>query len=69
MKYQHDLKVQYLPTGAIKPDPRNARTHSKKQVEQIAASMGAFGSAREEMSAFGASGHGSNGDLAKAPGT
>ena len=43
MKYQHDLKVQYLPIGAIKPDPRNARTHSKKQVEQIAASMGAFG--------------------------
>ena len=35
MKYQHDLKVQYLPIGAIKPDPRNARTHSKKQVEQI----------------------------------
>ena len=43
MKYQHDLKVQYLAIGAIKPDPRNARTHSKKQVEQIAASMGAFG--------------------------
>ena len=40
MKYRHDLKVQYLPIGAIKPDPRNARTHSKKQVEQIAASMG-----------------------------
>jgi hypothetical protein len=39
MKYQHDLKVQYLPIGAIKPDPRNARTHSKKQVEQIAASI------------------------------
>src|SRR3954471_5763114 len=43
MKYQHDLKVQQLPVTGIKPDPRNARTHSKKQVEQIAASMKAFG--------------------------
>jgi hypothetical protein len=43
MKYLHDLKVQYLAITAIKPDPRNARTHSKKQIEQIAASIGAFG--------------------------
>jgi DNA modification methylase len=43
MKYVHDLIVQYLPIKGIKPDARNARTHSKKQVEQIAASMAAFG--------------------------
>ena len=43
MKYLHDLKVQYLPVTGVKPDPRNARTHSRKQTEQIAASIGAFG--------------------------
>ena len=43
VKYLHDLKVQYLPITSIKPDPRNARTHSKKQIEQIAASITAFG--------------------------
>ena len=43
MNYLHDLIVQYLPIKGVKPDARNARTHSKKQVEQIAASMVAFG--------------------------
>ncbi len=43
MKYLHDLKVQYLPVRGVKPDARNARTHSKKQIEQIAASIAAFG--------------------------
>jgi DNA modification methylase len=43
MKYVHDLVVQYLPIKGIRPDARNARTHSRKQVEQIAASMAAFG--------------------------
>jgi DNA modification methylase len=43
MKYLHDLIVQHLPTKGVKRDARNARTHSKKQVEQIAASMAAFG--------------------------
>lgn len=28
--------IEYLPLGALKPDPRNPRTHSKKQVQQIA---------------------------------
>ncbi len=37
------LEVSYLPIGALTPDPRNARTHSKRQVEQIAASIRAFG--------------------------
>ena len=29
--------------GALKPDPNNARTHTAKQVEQICASIRAFG--------------------------
>jgi len=37
------LCISYLPIAALKPDPRNARTHRKRQVEQIAASMRAFG--------------------------
>jgi len=28
--------IEYLPLDALKPDPRNPRTHSKKQVRQIA---------------------------------
>ncbi|MDX5361912.1 MAG: DNA methylase, partial [Alphaproteobacteria bacterium] len=37
------LKVDYRPTGSLAPDPRNARTHPKRQVEQIAASIREFG--------------------------
>jgi ParB-like chromosome segregation protein Spo0J len=43
MKHLHELKVQYVSTKGVKPDLRNARTHSKKQVEQIAASIEALG--------------------------
>ena len=37
------LEVVYKPLSELTPDPRNARTHSKKQVEQIVASISAFG--------------------------
>lgn len=37
------LKVTDLPPGSLKPYDRNARTHSPKQVAQIAASIKAFG--------------------------
>ena len=37
------LTVVYRPTGSLVPDPRNARTHPKRQIEQIAASIRAFG--------------------------
>jgi len=37
------LKVSYIQIGKLVPDPRNARTHSKKQVAQIAESISAFG--------------------------
>ncbi|WP_421696629.1 ParB N-terminal domain-containing protein [Aestuariivirga sp.] len=35
--------MEYLPLGALKPYPRNARTHSRKQVRQIANSIEEFG--------------------------
>src|SRR5208283_5361583 len=37
------LRVDYTPIGEPKPDPRNARVHSKKQIRQIAASIESFG--------------------------
>ncbi len=37
------LVIEHLPTGALRPYPRNARTHSPKQIEQIAASIREFG--------------------------
>ena len=38
-----NLTVVYRPTNRIKPESRNARTHSKKQVAEIAASIRQFG--------------------------
>ena len=40
---QQPLTVIYVPPSRLVPDPRNARTHSAKQIEQIAASMVEFG--------------------------
>ena len=37
------LTVVYRPIGHLVPDPRNARTHPKRQIEQIASSIAAFG--------------------------
>jgi DNA modification methylase len=37
------LKFVYKPTSSLTPDPRNARTHPKRQIEQITASIRAFG--------------------------
>ena len=37
------LTVVYRPIGCLVPDPRNARTHPKRQIEQIASSIAAFG--------------------------
>jgi len=37
------LSVSYRTTGSLKPDPRNARIHSKRQIEQIVASIKQFG--------------------------
>ena len=38
-----DLHVDYLPVGSLTPYARNARTHSKKQIRQIADSIQSFG--------------------------
>ena len=38
-----DLHIEYLPVGSLQPFPRNARSHSRKQVQQIADSIEAFG--------------------------
>lgn len=37
------LKIVYLPIDRILPSPRNARTHSKKQIHKIASSLRKFG--------------------------
>jgi len=37
------LSVTYRPVGSLVPDPRNARTHPKRQLDQIAASIREFG--------------------------
>jgi DNA modification methylase len=37
------LAIEYLPVASLRPDPKNARLHSDKQVRQIARSIEAFG--------------------------
>ena len=37
------LRIDYKDPGGLKPRARNPRTHSKKQVRQIAASIEQFG--------------------------
>lgn len=37
------IKLEQAPISALKPYPRNARTHSKRQIEQIARSIDRFG--------------------------
>src|SRR5260370_16772070 len=36
-------QMEYRATNSISPNPRNARTHSEKQISQIAASIREFG--------------------------
>ena len=38
-----ELSIAYVDLNSLKPNPRNARTHSRKQVKQIAASIREFG--------------------------
>ena len=37
------LAIEYRTVGGLKPDPRNARTHPRRQLEQIKASIQEFG--------------------------
>jgi DNA modification methylase len=39
----HNLQIELTPIHALKPQDRNARTHSKRQIRQIAASIRQFG--------------------------
>ena len=36
-------EITYQPMGSLRPDPRNARTHSDKQIHQLAQAMRQFG--------------------------
>lgn len=38
-----DLRIEHRPVGELKPYPRNARVHSRKQVREIARSIERFG--------------------------
>lgn len=38
-----ELVIVYRSPSALKPDPRNARTHPKRQIEQLIRSIGEFG--------------------------
>jgi ParB/Sulfiredoxin domain len=38
-----DFRIEHLPIAGLKPNPRNARLHPKKQLHQIAASIREFG--------------------------
>lgn len=42
-KFDQSLQVEYVAIDRLQPNPRNARTHSDKQVAQIAASIETFG--------------------------
>jgi hypothetical protein len=37
------MNVEFVPVGALRPNPSNARTHSARQVRKIAKSIKAFG--------------------------
>jgi ParB-like nuclease domain len=39
----HRLNVRIVPVASVKPERRNPRTHSPKQIEQIASSIRQFG--------------------------
>lgn len=37
------LSIEFLPIGSLKPDPRNPRQHSPRQIKQVATSIKSFG--------------------------
>jgi DNA modification methylase len=43
MNPPNELLIEYLNVGELRPQPRNARTHTKKQIRQIANSIRIFG--------------------------
>lgn len=43
MKHTDDLNIEMKPIGSLKPNPRNARTHTDRQIDLIAKSIDEFG--------------------------
>jgi len=43
MSLPNHLRIEMLDPASLNPNPRNARTHTDKQIAQIAASIGRFG--------------------------
>ena len=43
MNASEGYEIKWVSPDALKPNPRNARTHSKKQIRQIADSIVAYG--------------------------
>ena len=43
MQTGDQLQVVYLPVASLTPDPRNSRTHSRRQRQMLAASLQRFG--------------------------
>jgi ParB-like chromosome segregation protein Spo0J len=39
----HDLRIVVLPISSLKPNPRNARTHTRRQIRKIDHSIGVVG--------------------------
>lgn len=39
----HDLAVEWMPVGALTANPRNARSHTDKQVRQLASAIRKLG--------------------------
>src|SRR5882762_9317899 len=42
-RQQPRLEIVYRPIGELKPDPKNPRNHSRKQIKQLARSIETFG--------------------------
>ena len=43
MTWRARREIEWAPIARIRPNPKNARTHSRKQIRQIAASIRKFG--------------------------
>lgn len=43
MTYTNNPRIEQIATASLKPNPRNARTHTNMQISQIAASIDRFG--------------------------
>jgi len=39
----HDLEIRYQAIDNLRPNPKNPRTHTRKQIDQLAASISTFG--------------------------